>query len=118
MTKSDILERSYNHPCEDNSDYGPLLCGLRVEAMEEIKTLRARISALEGVEHYSDCPVNNAPALPVGKCDCLDKARADIVKLRAALKPFSSLLNDEGDYIVASPSLSDLRAARAALEKK
>jgi uncharacterized coiled-coil DUF342 family protein len=40
--------------------------------------------------------------------------RARITDLKAALKPFASLLNDEGDYIVASPSLSDLRAARAA----
>jgi hypothetical protein len=39
---------------------------------------------------------------------------AEIEKLKAALKPFASLLNDEGDYIVGSPSLSDLRAARAA----
>jgi hypothetical protein len=39
---------------------------------------------------------------------------AEIEKLKAALKPFASLLNEEGDYIVASPSLSDLRAARAA----
>ncbi|UOF79304.1 hypothetical protein [Caudoviricetes sp.] len=47
MNKPDILERLYNHPCEDNPDYGPLLCGLRVEAAEEIKTLRVRIAALE-----------------------------------------------------------------------
>ncbi len=48
----------------------------------------------------------------------LREADDRIEELRAALKPFLSLLNDEGDYIVASPSLSDLRAARAALEKK
>jgi hypothetical protein len=42
------------------------------------------------------------------------KQERRIAELKAALKPFSSLLNDEGDYIVASPSLSDLRAARAA----
>jgi hypothetical protein len=42
------------------------------------------------------------------------KLEAEIEKLKAALKPFASLLNEEGDYIVASPSLSDLRAARAA----
>jgi hypothetical protein len=38
--------------------------------------------------------------------------------LKAALKPVASLLNEEGDYIVGSPSLSDLRAARAALGEK
>ena len=43
---------------------------------------------------------------------------ARIAELEAALKPFASLLNDEGDYIVASPSLSDLRAALAALGEK
>ena len=46
------------------------------------------------------------------------KLEAEIEKLKAALKPFASLLNEEGDYIVASPSLSDLRAARAALGEK
>jgi|LakMenEpi03Aug12_release.lakeMendotaPanAssembly.Ray.scaffolds.fasta_scaffold2294233_1 hypothetical protein len=46
------------------------------------------------------------------------KLEAKIEELKAELKPFASLLNDQGDYIVASPSLSDLRAARAALEKK
>ena len=46
------------------------------------------------------------------------RQEARIAELKAALKPFSSLLNDEGDYIVASPSLSDLRAARAALGEK
>jgi len=44
----------------------------------------------------------------------LREADDRIGELRAALKPFASLLNDEGDYIVASPSLSDLRVARAA----
>ena len=48
----------------------------------------------------------------------IEKTDARIAELKAALKPFSSLLNDEGDYIVASPSLSDLRAARAALGEK
>jgi hypothetical protein len=42
------------------------------------------------------------------------KQEKRITDLKAALKPFASLLNDEGDYIVASPSLSDFRAARAA----
>jgi len=52
--------------------------------------------------------------ITVEKADDVDALKARIAELTAALKPFASLLNEEGDYIVASPSLSDLRAARAA----
>lgn len=91
MNKPDILERLYNHPCEDNPDYGPLLCGLRVEAAEEIKTLRVRIAAFEAaLRPFAD------------DAKWLDKVLDDRSGIRFDL----------------NFTVGDLRAARVALEKK
>jgi hypothetical protein len=68
---------------------------------------RAALAIVEkAIEHYSDCPVNNAPALPVGKCGCLDKARADIEKLRGALKNWDALIRHQ--YTGSREAMSDM----------
>ncbi len=60
MNKPDLLKRLTDHPCEDDPHYGPLLCWARVEALDEIKTLRARVAELEALlsqtnEGYAEC---------------------------------------------------------------
>jgi hypothetical protein len=48
----------------------------RIAELERIVSkLGERLAALEE-EHSSSCATNNAPALPVGPCDCKDRKRA------------------------------------------
>lgn len=60
--------------------------GIKFEALGVIHTL-AQIVA----PHASDCSVHNAPALPIGPCDC----GLEPIKLQDALKVSLSLLRDE-----------------------
>lgn len=74
------------------------------------KETNARIDELEAqlkgdrTDHYSDCAVNNAPALPVGPCDCLETARARISELEArTILTHESVAKIIDDYPISAP---------------
>ncbi len=89
-------------------------------AAEAIAAWNRRSSPCDGmgVVHASDCAIYNAPALPVGPCDC-GAASDPCIMLRRALQSAAQYMKDAGAFMQDFPEITAaLSPTRAAREEK
>lgn len=67
---SSALDRSKWYACRHEPADGSRVCAWRYAGLHDTKADAEKAAGIVSPFHASDCAVHNAPALPVGPCDC------------------------------------------------
>lgn len=95
------FQASIHEPVDSVGEWHEKQCDLLTEAADALTRLAAHRAE---VVHASDCAVHNAPALPVGPCDC--GAGQDPTALRRALDSAVRYMRDAGAFMDDFPEIT------------